>query len=366
MFKKSFKGKIILPVSIIIVALVVILTTFLSIRYRSFSNSLINDELTANISSLNLDSDSEVATLKKQLDSEVAIYLKRASGILIRDGIIIGTIGLAISIVLLFFIVSSVSKPLVSLSNDMNKFANGNLDVSINISSEDEIGQLGRSLQKSINIIKKLIVDIKTMVAEQEMGNSNYRLNVDGFDGDYKLLVKDISELANFGVRDQLTGIPNRRSFDCLLAMEWNQAKRDKKPVSIMVLDLDNFKTYNDKFGHQQGDLALISVATVLMQSLKRPPDFVARWGGEEFVILLPNTDSGGAFAVAERIRMNIENLVIPCNDERAAKTTISIGIHTQVPDQVSRLDAFISKADMALYKAKEAGRNKVLCYGNT
>ena len=159
---------------------------------------------------------------------------------------------------------------------------------------------------------------------------------------------------------DQLTDLPNRRNFDIRLNHEWDRALRERKPVGILVIDVDRFKNYNDVHGHQQGDAALQAVAKAFKQILKRPGDFAARWGGEEFVVLLPNTDLYGAIDVAEQIRRHIEDMEIPCADGSKTKITISIGVNTEVPVRNSSYDCFISNADKALYQAKETGRNKI------
>jgi len=159
-------------------------------------------------------------------------------------------------------------------------------------------------------------------------------------------------------ITDQLTDIPNRRNFDNRLNMEWRRAIRDKLPLSFMILDVDKFKNYNDTYGHQKGDIVLKAVAKRLEQTVKRPGDLAARWGGEEFVALLPNTDSNGAFELAEAIRLAIE---------KDNAVTVSVGVNTQIPGQNSTIDSFISAADSALYKAKQAGRNRVNSFtGNT
>ena len=159
---------------------------------------------------------------------------------------------------------------------------------------------------------------------------------------------------------DQLTSIANRRGFNVRMNMEWNRAIRVNTPISILIMDVDKFKVYNDTYGHQQGDVALQAVVKVVVQSINRPADFAARWGGEEFVILLPNTDANGALYIAERIRMDISNVVIPCADGAETKVTVSIGVKTQSPVRGSSLDSFIANADKALYTAKETGRNRV------
>jgi diguanylate cyclase (GGDEF)-like protein len=282
----------------------------------------------------------------------------------IRDGILIGLGGLIISIVLLFFIISTISKPIVNLTDDMNHIADGNLHIDINIKTDDEIGYLSNSLQRIANTLRKLLHDINIMIIEQKKGNTDYCLNTDDFRGDYKKLANSVLDLAAFGMRDQLTGMPNRRSFDYRLKWEWNRAIRDKSPLSILMLDVDKFKNYNDTLGHQQGDVALQVIAKTIKQTVKRLTEFAARWGGEEFIVLLPTTDSAGAVCVAEKIRAEIENVIIPCSDPRGMKVTISIGVSSQIPTLDISSERTIALADTALYKAKAAGRNKVIFLG--
>ena len=283
-----------------------------------------------------------------------------ASNKSIKEGIYLGLGGLIISIMLLFLIISSISEPIVELSNDMDHIANGNLRIEIRVRSEDEVGHLGKSLQKVVDIIHKLLDDINIMIDEHEKGNTDHYLDTEAFLGDYKILADNILELADLGMKDQLTGIPNRRSFDNRLELEWSRAVRENTPISILMLDVDKFKNYNDTYGHQQGDVALRTVAKTAKQSVKRTIDFAARWGGEEFVVLLPATDSSGAMSVAEYIRAEIEKAQIPCTDAGGEKVTVSVGVNTQIPTHNSSVNSFISAADDALYKAKEAGRNRV------
>jgi len=159
---------------------------------------------------------------------------------------------------------------------------------------------------------------------------------------------------------DQLTSIPNRRGFDNRMDMEWIRAIRENTFISLLMVDIDKFKIYNDTYGHLQGDRVLQAIAKTITQSLNRPGDYTVRWGGEEFVVLLPNTDLNGALTIAERIRLNISKTVIPCIDGSETKVTVSIGVNTQTPQRDSSQDVFISEADKALYKAKESGRNRV------
>ena len=174
-------------------------------------------------------------------------------------------------------------------------------------------------------------------------------------------IVNQLRSTESLSLMDQLTNIPNRRSSDARLSVEWKQAIREQTPISILMMDLDKFKILNDTYGHQQGDLVLKKIADILKLSLKRPADFTARWGGEEFVVLLPNTPIEGAMEVAENIRHNIENTQIEFPDGVVVSITISIGVNTQIPTKDCSIITFLSDADKALYRAKDAGRNKVI-----
>jgi len=166
---------------------------------------------------------------------------------------------------------------------------------------------------------------------------------------------------------DQLTKLANRRFFDERIRLDWIMAIREKTPLSILMIDVDKFKDYNDTYGHQQGDVALQSVAAVFLQTFKRSGDFIARWGGEEFIALLHNTDLAGALKVAEQIRENVENAEIPYTEDGSVKkVTVSVGVNTQIPTPNSSVDSFISAADKALYKAKSMGRNRVCHYSDS
>jgi diguanylate cyclase (GGDEF)-like protein len=172
--------------------------------------------------------------------------------------------------------------------------------------------------------------------------------------------VNQLRLIERLSMLDQLTGIPNRRSFDSRLNAEWRRAAASNSPISMLMGDVDKFKTYNDTYGHLQGDVVLQTVARTLTETLTRPLDFAARWGGEEFVALLPNTDMDAAMNIAEQIRLNVEHVLIPLEDGSSTNVTISLGVHTIIPVTGTSLDAFISQADAALYTAKEHGRNRV------
>ncbi|MDY0191502.1 MAG: diguanylate cyclase [Desulfuromonas sp.] len=167
--------------------------------------------------------------------------------------------------------------------------------------------------------------------------------------------------LQNLSEQDMLTGIANRRKFNDYYDIEWNAACRDKRVLSLLMIDIDYFKPYNDKYGHLAGDDALVQVATTLKQSLLRPRDFVARYGGEEFVCLLPETTMSAAIKLAERLRQKIEDLqYIHEFSPAAAVVTISVGIATTIPESSQAKEDLLDQADKALYKAKKDGRNQI------
>jgi len=174
-------------------------------------------------------------------------------------------------------------------------------------------------------------------------------------------IIDQMRTIEQIGLMDPLTKVSNRRGFENRLNAEWGRAWREKGPISILIMDIDKFKTYNDAYGHQQGDVALKAFAEASSKTLMRPVDFAARWGGEEFVILLPGTDVNGAVEVAERVRKTVEALVIPTEEGVETRITVSTGINSVIPDADILIKDFIEKADQALYKAKESGRNRIV-----
>lgn len=158
---------------------------------------------------------------------------------------------------------------------------------------------------------------------------------------------------------DGLTGVRNRRFFDERLPAEWKRAHRGRYPLGLLMIDIDHFKSVNDRFGHQLGDAALQRVAKEVRGHLRRPGDEVARYGGEEFAVLLPNTDGGGAAAVAERIRLAVQAVVLT-HHQVSVGLTVSIGVASLLPAHPEGHGALLEAADAALYLAKAAGRNRV------
>jgi len=159
---------------------------------------------------------------------------------------------------------------------------------------------------------------------------------------------------------DALTSIPNRRRFDEIFELEWRRACRSHAPMSLLMIDIDFFKRYNDSFGHQAGDDCLRVVARTLRESLNRAGDSVARYGGEEFVVILPGTDHEGALLYGESLRERIEALRMQPDDTGPFKLTISVGVATTCPREGIPARTLIAAADQAMYAAKHEGRNLV------
>ncbi len=167
-------------------------------------------------------------------------------------------------------------------------------------------------------------------------------------------------ELQKLAALDGLTGIANRRRFDEALRIEWSREQREQRPLSLLMCDIDCFKAYNDTFGHLSGDLCLKKTAAVLTEHLKRPADLAVRYGGEEFAILLPETDLDGAVVVANACRAHMERLALENPATPHGIVTLSIGVASVVPSSASTAEQLIACADQALYAAKHGGRNCV------
>jgi diguanylate cyclase (GGDEF)-like protein/PAS domain S-box-containing protein len=205
-----------------------------------------------------------------------------------------------------------------------------------------------------------------------EATGNQLRDSATGLLGDTIIVLRDITDrkeleqrLAALALTDGLTGLANRRAFDEGLELEWRLTQRAGAPMSLVLLDLDNFKTFNDNFGHQAGDDCLRAVAAAVKTTIRRPADIAARYGGEELAVILPNTDLAGATAMAEKIRVAVAGLSLPHpgNPEGGYHISASLGAATALSCAGGTLtmpSALLMAADTALYKAKNGGRNRV------
>ena len=224
------------------------------------------------------------------------------------------------------------------------------------LSAEVLIRSIRYSLER-IQLVQKL------HQREQELSNFNQNLADEVLARTYELKQKNekLEHLLTISNTDSLTGIPNRYCWEKVLERDWKKSIRESQPISLIMIDIDFFKLFNDTYGHPEGDICLKKVAQVIQKTLKRPTDLVARYGGEEFVVVLPNTDKSGAMFVAESIRTEVNGLKIIHEASKVDKyITISLGLATTIPSINSHPDELITQADKALYLAKEEGRNCV------
>jgi len=174
-------------------------------------------------------------------------------------------------------------------------------------------------------------------------------------------IVNHLNTIEHLNMIDHLTEIPNRRSFDELLKTEWEKAIKEQKPVSLIIMGIDKFRNINDTYGHKHGDFVLQTIVKFFPQEFRYPTDFTARWSGDEFVMLLPDTQIENAVKTAEKLRLDIETAEIHCDPGFSVKITVSIGVNSVIPGRENSIYAFVSNADKALYAAKKAGGNTVM-----
>ena len=174
-----------------------------------------------------------------------------------------------------------------------------------------------------------------------------------------------LEQMERMAATDGLTGLSNRRHFDAVAHDEWRRCEREHQPLSVLLLDADHFKLFNDRYGHLAGDACLCAIASQLAAAVRRPADLAVRYGGEEFLLLMPLTDPTGAQRVAERVRAVISDLAIAHEGNPAGIVTASIGVATAWPKDTKTgprtVSALLSAADTALYEAKSLGRNRVV-----
>lgn len=246
----------------------------------------------------------------------------------------LGVIGLAA-----FFyvhILKDLLARLSLLSHAMQDIAAGHYDKPLPPVGADELGRLGAAVRQ----FHAVAVDAARR--EEELQTLN-------------------RQLAELSISDALTGLSNRRHFDEVLAEEWARSLRHAYPMAILMIDVDYFKAFNDRYGHQAGDFCLQTLASVLRSRVNRPGDLVARYGGEEFCVVLSQCELGGALSVAHEIHQAVAALKLPHLDSGYGHITVSIGVAATVPGPGQSAANLLKQADQALYQAKAAGRNQVL-----
>ncbi len=219
-----------------------------------------------------------------------------------------------------------------------------------------------------LNIISKDGRVTPSEISSNLMFQSGQPVGVQVFVRDITERKKMLNKLHKISFKDGLTGLANRRYFDETLNNEWKRAKRESHPISLVLIDIDSFKSFNDTYGHQEGDACLKNVSRIIKPYSKRSGDLSARYGGDELALILPCTNPQNAFKIAEKIRKKVQKLKIAHNESfrlsnvYSCKTiSISAGIATLVPDANSEQSILVNLADKALYLAKNQGRNQVV-----
>jgi diguanylate cyclase (GGDEF)-like protein len=227
-------------------------------------------------------------------------------------------------------------------------------DCNLSIRSKQENIEHGNNFSGDTMIFEKKIAGILEKVTDPSVTGDIAELR--------NLYNKKKENLSDIAFHDTLTGLYNRRFFDSKLTEEINRARRYKHPLTLLMIDIDRFKVFNDTYGHQKGDEVLALVASILRNSV-RNVDILCRYGGEEMVIILPETASKAACVVAETCRLKVAEL----SKERSnVEITVSIGV-SEISELIATSEKLIFTADLALYQAKETGRNKVSLYsGNS
>ena len=266
----------------------------------------------------------------------------------------------------------NLTADLMEIRRTVSEFANG--DLSHKIELKGYIGGSLKTLQANLNHLAW---------QTQRVASGDFSQQVD-FMGDFSVafnsmvekLEKTIQklkdreqklsnanqELALLASLDGLTKLANRRMFDECLIREWNLQFRNKRPLSLILCDIDYFKRYNDTYGQQAGDECLIKDAKKLKDSIKRPADLAARYGGEEFVLVLPDTNEDGAIRVAKRIKSEIRTLeILHAQSDVDSCLTLSMGVSSTIPNDKHSAEILVKIADEALYDVKRKGRNNYL-----
>jgi diguanylate cyclase (GGDEF)-like protein len=274
---------------------------------------------------------------------------------------------LIISICLALAMVSGISAPLESLDQSVREF-----DIDKPQKRPDppaiapqevrsiftHLGELDKRIRSTYSTLNKALTLGEKLRVELIHVLSNREKEIERRTEELKEANATLERLSR---EDSLTGLANRRWFAQFLAQTWRSALRDHKAISILIMDIDNFKAYNDTYGHQKGDECLKLVAQTIRRTVGRASDLVSRYGGEEFVVVLGDTPLEGALKIAEQIREAIDSLNIPHKSAQHHKhVTLSIGVTSTLPTHDTQPETILISADRAMYNAKREGKNRV------
>ena len=303
--------------------------------------------------------------------TEVAFVAARS---LMRSILIWGTVLGLVSGALTWWLSGQMVKPILAIAATAGRLRQGDRSTPMPIiPGRDEIAQLSHSvahlfanLEQQRSLLQSFNADLEQQVADRtaSLNDLNHQLRQEiGVRQQAETALQEANqELERITLLDGLTGITNRRGFDRYLEQTWHQSLRSPSPLSLLMLDVDYFKAYNDYYGHLAGDVCLQRVAQAIQQTLNRATDVAARYGGEEFAVILPNTNQAGALYLAERLRQAIASLALPhALSSVAQHVSISIGVATGWPSTESTAPRLLATADGNLYEAKQQGRNCVV-----
>jgi diguanylate cyclase (GGDEF)-like protein len=264
-----------------------------------------------------------------------------------KEIVLIGLICCIGALVLAYVVARSISMPLERLAGAMRATRTGDYGQRVAYEGRDELALLSEKFNEMAANISQTHEQLESRVAERtrDLEQANLKLSA-------------------LTMTDPLTGIANRRRFDDMLAAELNRAARCVHPLALLMIDVDYFKSYNDHYGHQEGDSCLRKVATLLQTHARRASDLAARYGGEEFVMLAADTDADAALALAESVRQALEAQRLPHALSPLGWVSVSVGVAVLVPDELQTPELFLRMADKAMYRAKEQGRNQVVLAG--
>jgi diguanylate cyclase len=309
-------------------------------------------------------------TLVRQSTNQAFATARSLRQTIIIWGLALGFLGGLLA----WWIARSFVTPLMQIATTADRIRNGDSAMTIPIFlGTDEVGVLSRAVAQLVTNLEQQKQELITLNLELE---ERVQIRTATLDDLNRTLTKEIGErklaemalqLANESLQrlslvDSLTGIANRRRFDDYLSQEWQRLAREKLPLSLILIDVDYFKWFNDRYGHQAGDRCLQQVALALSQTVNRSVDLVARYGGEEFVAILPNSDNAGATYIAEAMRQAVKTLAIPHEaSEISPYLTISVGVGTIIPCPEGNPIPLIKLTDQLLYQAKTQGRDQVM-----
>jgi len=263
---------------------------------------------------------------------------------------------LGVAGIMYFYVNRHVITRLSWLSSAMQNVAAGQLDISLPPAGGSELGRLGAALRQ----FRSTAAEAREREAALQATNQWGKQVMEELEAKTAELELANSKLVELSIRDPLTGLFNRRRFDEALEMEWARAGHGGKALALIIVDVDYFKSFNDRYGHQAGDECLKKLAAVFMNHARRAGDVAARYGGEELCMICPYTDLDKAEALAQSIHESVSDLALPHADSLFGVVTVSIGYCVAVPDGECTCEDLFHAADGALYAAKTAGRNRI------